>query len=83
MTKLYVFEAFFSDGRESFYDAVVGKDHDDAEDRATAIVKGIDDVGHGCDENAYVNILGALASSPESIAEDIAIGTPNEAAFME
>ena len=67
---VYIYETDFKNGRPNFLDMVLADTGKKADIKATNIIRGISDE-YGCDEDAEVNIIGALASTPETVAEDI------------
>jgi len=70
MKTAFVYKTAFTNGRIDFMDLVVGDDAADAEATATDIVRSICDE-RGCDEWAEVEIVGALAADPATLAEDL------------
>lgn len=80
--RIYIYKANFSNSLPSFLDLVVAKNEEAAESLALNIIQGIDTDGLGCDENCYVDIIGELASSPETALEDIKHAVKNEPKYQ-
>ena len=68
--KIYVYETRFANGRDDFFDVICANNKVDAEQRATAICRGISD-DLSCDEWAEVNIVGEAATDAASFADEI------------
>ena len=68
--KIFAYKTNFSDGRPDFWDVIAAIDIDNADKKATSIVRQIDLTGYGCDENAEVE-LHECATDAASLYDDL------------
>ena len=68
--KIYIYETRFANGRDDFLDVICANNKADAEQRATAICRGISD-DRSCDAEAEVEIVGEAATDAATFADEI------------